>query len=73
MDNVELIFQPEALDAIAAKAVRKKAGARGLRSVIEGMMTDIMFEIPDLNGKKGKCVIDASVVNGERKAGLQMN
>jgi ATP-dependent Clp protease ATP-binding subunit ClpX len=73
MDNVELVFQPEALDMIAAKATRKKAGARGLRSVMEGMMTDIMFEIPDLNGKKGKCVIDASVVDGKRKASLQMS
>ncbi len=72
MDNVELTFQADALEAIAGKAIRKKAGARGLRSVMESIMTDIMFEIPDLGGRKGKCFIDATVVSGKSKASLQL-
>ena len=71
MDNVTLTFQPEALEAIAGKAINKKAGARGLRSVMESIMTDIMFEIPDLGGKKAKCVVDEAVVSGKSKASLQ--
>ncbi len=72
MDNVTLTFQPGALEAIAAKAIRKKAGARGLRSVMESIMTDIMFEIPDLGGKKARCVVDEAVVSGKSKASLQL-
>ena len=45
-DGVDLQFQPEALTAIAQAALDRKLGARGLRSVMEGIMTDIMFEIP---------------------------
>ncbi len=45
-DGVELIYEPEALEAIADKAVEMKIGARGLRSVVEGVMTEIMFEVP---------------------------
>ncbi len=52
-DGVELVYEPEALEAIADKAIRMKIGARGLRSVIEGVMTDIMFKIPsDKTAKK---------------------
>ncbi|MDO4990418.1 MAG: ATP-dependent Clp protease ATP-binding subunit ClpX [Eubacteriales bacterium] len=45
-DGVELEYEPEALEAIADKAIAMKIGARGLRSVIEGVMTDIMYQIP---------------------------
>ena len=45
-DGVDLEFQPEALEAIAQAALDRKLGARGLRSVMEGVMTDIMFDIP---------------------------
>ncbi|MGT2832904.1 ATP-dependent Clp protease ATP-binding subunit ClpX [Streptococcus halotolerans] len=45
-DNVELAFDREALEAIAAKAIERKTGARGLRSIIEETMMDIMFEVP---------------------------
>jgi len=52
-DGVELQFDPEALEAIADKAVEKKIGARGLRSVMEGVMTDIMYRVPsDATAKK---------------------
>ncbi len=45
-DGVELEFEPEALEAIADKAIQMKIGARGLRSVMEGVMTDIMYTVP---------------------------
>jgi len=46
MENVELVFAPGALEAIADEAVSRKTGARGLRSIIEACMRDVMFEIP---------------------------
>ena len=53
LDNVELEILPEALDAVAEKALQRKIGARGLRTVMESIMTRIMFEIPsDLSIRK---------------------
>lgn len=53
MDNVELIFEQDAIDAIAEKAAEKGTGARGLRTIIENIMTDIMFKVPsDIRIKK---------------------
>ncbi len=46
LDNVELIYEPEALDAIADKAIEMEIGARGLRSVMEKAMTKVMYEVP---------------------------
>ena len=46
MDNVELIYEPEALEAIADKAIEMEIGARGLRSVMEKAMTKVMYEVP---------------------------
>jgi ATP-dependent Clp protease ATP-binding subunit ClpX len=46
MDEVDLVFDESALDAIAEKALEKKTGARALRSIIEEFMLDIMYEIP---------------------------
>ena len=63
MDNVELQLQPDALEAIAQKAIERQIGARGLRAVMEETMTKIMFTIPsDLSIKK--VVINADCVNG---------
>ena len=45
-DDVELVFQPEALDAVADQAIQRSIGARGLRAVMEGLLTRIMYEIP---------------------------
>src|SRR5699024_12737883 len=45
IDNVELEFEDEALRAIANRAIERKTGARGLRSIIEGIMLDVMFEL----------------------------
>ena len=46
LDHTELEFEHEALEAIAQKAIERNTGARGLRSIIEGIMLDVMFEIP---------------------------
>ena len=65
LDNVELEFEPKALDKIVDKAIERKTGARGLRSIIEEIMRDIMFEIPS-NPKIERCIITAETVeNGE--------
>ena len=52
MDDVELSFDKEALDAIVDKAIEFKLGARGLRSIVENIMNDIMFELPNHRGEK---------------------
>ena len=62
MDNVELEFSERALQRIAAKAMEQKTGARGLRSIIEMVMTDIMFDLP--NTEATKCVIEEEVIEG---------
>ena len=61
MDNVELEYQPEALEAIADKAIAMKIGARGLRSVMEGVMTDVMYSVPS-DATASKIVITAQSV-----------
>ena len=61
MDNVELEFEPEALGLIVDKAIERKTGARGLRSIIEEIMRDIMFEIPS-NPKIEKCIVTKETV-----------
>ncbi len=61
MDDVELEIEEEALYAITEKAVSKKTGARGLRSIIENVMTDIMYEIPSRNDIK-KCIITKETI-----------
>ncbi len=63
-DNVELDYEQEALEAIADKAIEMKIGARGLRSVMEGVMTDIMYTVPS-DGTIKKVVITAASVRGE--------
>ena len=61
MDDVELIFEQEALEAIVDKAIERKTGARGLRSIIENIMRDIMFDIPS-NEKIEQCIITKDTV-----------
>ena len=62
LDDVELIFEEEAIDAIARKAVQRKTGARGLRSIIETIMVDIMYDVPSLAGLK-RVVVTREVVD----------
>lgn len=61
MDDVDLEFEEEALEAIVDKAIERKTGARGLRSIIEEIMRDIMFDIPS-NEKIEKCIITKATV-----------
>ena len=61
IDGVELEFEDEALNAIVEKAIERKTGARGLRSIIEEIMRDIMFEIPS-NPNIEKCIVTKETV-----------
>ncbi|MDR0551855.1 MAG: ATP-dependent Clp protease ATP-binding subunit ClpX [Spirochaetaceae bacterium] len=60
-DDVELQFTGEAIDAIAGTAIKQKTGARGLRAIMERMMTNIMFELPSVRGQKRVVVTKDSV------------
>ncbi|MCL2916871.1 ATP-dependent protease ATP-binding subunit ClpX [Shewanella litorisediminis] len=64
MENVELEFREDALKAIARKAMSRKTGARGLRSIVEGILLDTMYDLPSQQGVS-KAVVDESVVKGE--------
>ncbi|TDQ39575.1 ATP-dependent Clp protease ATP-binding subunit ClpX [Thiopseudomonas denitrificans] len=64
MEDVELEFRPDALQAVARRALERKTGARGLRSILEEILLDTMFEIPSAEGVS-KVVIDESVIKGE--------
>jgi len=66
MENVELEVRPSALQAIAQKALKRKTGARGLRSILEQALQDTMFELPSLQNVQ-KVVVDESAITGEGK------
>ncbi len=64
MDDVELTFEPDAIEAIADKAFERKTGARGLRSIMEGVMMNTMYEIPS-DETVESCVVTKEAVNGD--------
>jgi ATP-dependent Clp protease ATP-binding subunit ClpX len=64
MEGVEIQFRDEALKAVAQKAKERKTGARGLRSIMESVLLDTMYNIPSMD-KVSKVIIDAAVINGE--------
>ena len=64
LEGAELEFREDALKAIAKKAMNRKTGARGLRSILEAVLLDTMYELPSKEGVS-KVVIDESVINGE--------
>ncbi len=66
LDNVELIFTQEALEAVAEEAMVHKTGARGLRTVIEGILLEVMYEIPS-RGDVTKCVVSAETVLNRKR------
>lgn len=72
LDRVELEFEPEALNSIVEKAIERNTGARGLRSIIEDIMRDIMFDIPS-NPKIEKCIITKDTVEGKDGPKLVIN
>jgi len=66
MENVELTFHENALREIARKAIERKTGARGLRSIMEAILLDTMFELPALEGVQ-EVVISDEVVAGNAR------
>ncbi|AEI76865.1 ATP-dependent Clp protease ATP-binding subunit ClpX [compost metagenome] len=64
MEGVELEIRPGALSAIARKAIRRKTGARGLRSILEQSLMDVMYDLPNYKGVQ-KVVIDENTINGD--------
>ena len=64
MEGAELEFSPQALREIAHRARQRDTGARGLRSIVEELMMDIMFELPEIENK-GKYIVTESVVRGQ--------
>lgn len=66
MEGVKLRFQEEALHSIARKAIARKTGARGLRSIMEGFLLETMFELPTLNGVQ-EVVVTSDVVEGKAR------
>jgi len=63
MEGVELEFRPEALQAVARKALARRTGARGLRTILESVLLDTMYELPSLE-HVSKVVVDEAVING---------
>jgi ATP-dependent Clp protease ATP-binding subunit ClpX len=66
LDGVDLEFEPDALREIAQTAMRKNTGARGLRAIMESVMEDVMFDIPDEKNVR-KCIITKAAVLGEEQ------
>jgi ATP-dependent Clp protease ATP-binding subunit ClpX len=69
MDQVELVFSDDALSLAADMAMQLKTGARGLRTIIESVLLDVMYEVPS-RGDVRKCLIDAAVIRREKKPTL---
>ena len=66
LEGVELDFRDNALRAVAKKAIKRKSGARGLRSIVEHTLLDLMYELPSMTGLK-KVVIDENVIKENAK------
>ncbi len=66
MENVELTFPDEALSAVAKKAIERKTGARGLRSIMEGILLDTMFDLPASTASR-RWSSDQEVVEGKAR------
>ncbi len=65
LEDVELTFTDDALKAIAERAIKRKTGARGLRSIVEGILLDTMFDLPDMENVS-EVVVDGDVVAGKK-------
>jgi ATP-dependent Clp protease ATP-binding subunit ClpX len=66
LDGVELVFTDDALKAVAEESLRHKTGARGLRTVLEDCLLDVMYEIPS-RGDVKRCLVDADSIRGLRR------
>ena len=70
MDDLDLDFTSEALDEIAETAIKQKTGARGLRSIVEKLLMDLMYEAPSIKGKK-HLTVTKEIVDGKEKPNLE--
>src|SRR5574344_2516740 len=68
LDDVDLVFEKEAIEEIADEAIRQKTGARGLRTIIEKMLMDVMFEIPNIKEKSQFIVTKDFVLNRNKNS-----
>jgi ATP-dependent Clp protease ATP-binding subunit ClpX len=66
LENVKLSFQPDALNAIARRAIERKTGARGLRSIVEGILLDCMFDLPGMTEVE-EVVVSREVIEGKQQ------
>jgi len=66
LDNVNLEFKPDALQAIALEAIKRNTGARGLRAIVENLMRDVMYEIPS-RGDVNKCIVTKEAVKNNEE------
>jgi ATP-dependent Clp protease ATP-binding subunit ClpX len=66
MESVELDFTDDALTTVAKKAIERKTGARGLRSILEGILLDTMFDLPGMDGVD-EVMVDKDVVEGRKE------
>jgi ATP-dependent Clp protease ATP-binding subunit ClpX len=71
LDDVELVFDEGAVEAIADKAIARNTGARGLRAIVEALMMDVMFDIPSMEGAK-RIVVDKPTVDGVTPPTVEM-
>ena len=71
IDGVELIFDKEAVDAIADKAIARNTGARGLRAIVETLMMDVMYDIPSIEGAK-RVVVSRDTVEGVKAPAVEI-
>ena len=66
MESIDLTLAEEALGAISRKAIERKTGARGLRSIMEGILLDTMFDLPSMDGVD-EVHVDKDVVEGRKE------
>ena len=66
IEGVKLTFTPDALVAIAKRAIKRKTGARGLRSIMEDILLDTMFELPAMDGVEEVVVNEEAVKSGAK-------
>jgi ATP-dependent Clp protease ATP-binding subunit ClpX len=67
-----LVFLPEAIEAIAEKSIKQKTGARGLRSIVENIMIEVMYDIPSRKGIK-RVVVNRDTVDNAKLPELEMD
>ena len=71
MDDVELVFTHDALAAAAEQALQHKTGARGLRTILEHTLLDVMYELPSMTDVS-RCVVDADAILGNSPVTLSL-